>query len=53
MLGEVSASELLLLEYTQLLEDIAILSPISYSPEATSVQIILEESCSSSSLEMI
>lgn len=53
MLVEVSASELLLLEYTQLLEDIAILSPISYSPEATSVQIILEESCSSSSLEMI
>ena len=53
MLGEVSANEELLEEYNQLLEDIAILSPISYSPQATSVQIILEESCSSSSLEMI
>ena len=53
MLCEVSANEELLEEYNQLLEDIAILSPISYSPQATSVQIILEESCSSSSLEMI
>jgi hypothetical protein len=53
MLGEVRASESLLQEYTRILEDIAILSPMSYAPQATSVQIILEESCSSSSLEMI
>lgn len=53
MLGEVRASEPLLQEYTRILEDIAILSPMSIAPQATSVQIILEESCSSSSLEMI
>jgi hypothetical protein len=53
MLGQVRASQPLLQEYNQILEDIAILSSISYAPQATSVQIILEESCSSSSLEMI
>jgi hypothetical protein len=53
MLSKIADNPDLLKEYTTILEEIAMLSPMCYTPQATSIQIILEESCSSSSLEMI
>jgi hypothetical protein len=40
-------------KYLELKQQMDILDSVQYEPNPTSVQIVLEESCSSSSLEMI
>ena len=53
MMSIVKGNQLLLSQYTEMKKQMSILDTIALKPDPTSVQIILEESCSSSSLEMI
>ena len=53
IMQRVKESKVLTTEYNTVLEDKRILDKAFISPPPTSVEIIKEESCSSSSLEMI
>jgi hypothetical protein len=53
IMQRVKESKVLTTEYNKVLEDKRILDKAFISPHPTSVEIIKEESCSSSSLEMI
>jgi hypothetical protein len=53
VMQRVKESKVLTTEYNTVLEDKRILDKAFISPHPTSVEIIKEESCSSSSLEMI
>jgi hypothetical protein len=53
VMQRIKESKVLTTEYNTVLEDKRILDKAFISPHPTSVKIIKEESCSSSSLEMI
>jgi hypothetical protein len=53
LLEKLSQDDELYATYTELKEQTHLLSHVQESPSNTSVQIILEESCSSSPMEMI
>lgn len=53
LLNVVINDEKLSKKYASLKQQMDILDTVKYQPNPTSVQIVLEESCSSSSLEMI
>ena len=53
LLDVVINDETLANKYAEIKQQMDILDTLRYQPNPTSVQIVLEESCSSSSLEMI
>ncbi len=53
LLHVVSNDETLAKQYAVIKQQMDILDTLNYQPNPTSVQIVLEESCSSSSMEMI
>jgi hypothetical protein len=53
LLIAIASDDKLTEQYTKILEEMQVLNTVSYTPHPTSIQIIMEESCSSSSLETI
>jgi len=53
MMSIVEGNSLLFSQYNEIKKQMSILDTVALKPNSTSVQIVLEESCSSSSLEMI
>ena len=53
LLSQVLKSKELTKNYHDIIEQMNVLDTLSYSPNPTSVQIVKEESCSSSPLELI